>query len=146
MARQEVIDALCVVLADTQALYLKTQNYHWNVEGREFKSIHELLEDQYKDLADAVDKIAESIRMLGAKAPGTWQAYDKIRTIADGQESNDDRAMLQDLTNDQDKIAKCLQHGVKVAQEMGDEVIADLLIGRLAVHRQNHWMLSSTLK
>lgn len=132
------------VLADSYALYLKTQNYHWNVEGPRFASLHALFEEQYTDLAAAIDEIAEHIRGLGAKAPGTWKKYDELSSISEGDETLDSESMLKDLANDQDKITTTLNKALKTAQNEDDEVIADALIGRLAVHRKNKWMLESS--
>ena len=133
------------VLADSYALYLKTQNYHWNVEGPRFNTLHALFETQYTDLAMAIDEIAEHIRGLGAKAPGTWKKYEDLSSITEGDETLSADAMLQDLANDQDKIATTLNKALKVAQNEDDEVISDALIGRLTVHRKNKWMLESSL-
>lgn len=145
MSKSPVVKALKSVLADSYALYLKTQNYHWNVEGPNFKSLHELFESQYSDLAGAVDEIAELIRGLGEKAPGTWKAYEALSTIKDGNEKADAVTMIRDLAKDQQTISKTLQKALETAQKEGDEVVADAMIERLSVHRKNHWMLQSSL-
>ena len=146
MSNQPVIEVLKDTLADSYALYLKTQNYHWNVEGAQFKEIHELLEEHYTELATAIDEIAELIRTLGAKAPGTWKAYEKLTKIEDGDESADSKAMLTHLANDQQLIIETLLKGIQIAQKAGDEIVAGALTDRAAVHRKNFWMLSSMLK
>lgn len=146
MSDQTVIHALKAALADSYALYLKTQNYHWNVEGPQFKDIHELLETHYTDLALAIDELAEMIRGLGEKAPGTWKAFASLTQIEDGNETADAQSMLKHLVKDQTLILNTLQKGAVSAQKAGDEVVAGALIQRMAVHRKNHWMLASMLK
>lgn len=146
MSNQPVIEALKAALANSYALYLKTQNYHWNVEGPQFKDIHELLEVHYTDLSTAIDTIAELIRTLGAKAPGTWKAYQAITDIEDGDEYADSKTMLSHLAKDQQLIIETLLKGVKAAQQAGDEVIIGALVERISAHRKNHWMLQSMLK
>ncbi len=146
MLNQPVIEVLKNALADSYVLYLKTQNYHWNVEGAQFKEIHELLEEHYTDLAAAIDEIAELIRTLGAKAPGTWKAYEKLTKIEDGDESADSKTMLTHLAKDQQLIIETLVKGIETAQKAGDEVVAGALTDRAAVHRKNQWMLNSMLK
>ena len=101
MTNQPVIEGLKNVLADSYALYLKTQNYHWNVEGPHFKPLHVLFEEQYTDLATAIDEVAELIRGLGAKAPGTWGAYEALTNIKDGDENASADAMVKALAEDQ---------------------------------------------
>lgn len=146
MGDRSVAEALKLVLADSYALYLKTQNYHWNVEGPHFRSIHKLLEEHYQDLSVAIDDIAELIRSLGEKAPGTWKAYEKVTKIENGDENADARTMLTHLKEDQEHIVATLQNGVEIAQKEGDEVVVGMLTDRMGVHRKNHWMLSSMLK
>jgi len=141
-----VVKVLKQVLADSYALYLKTQNYHWNVEGPHFRSIHKLLEEQYMDLAVAIDDIAELIRTLGAKAPGTWKAYEAITRIENGNENADAKTMINHLSKDQELIVNTLSKALEIAQEEGDEVVIDALIGRMSTHKKNHWMLNSMLK
>lgn len=140
-----VAEALKSVLADSYALYLKTQNYHWNVTGPNFQSLHLLFEGQYTDLAAAIDAIAERIRALGQKAPGSMKAYDNSRTIADGDENAPAGQMVKELAEDQGIITKTLTTALKAAQEAGDEVTIGLLVERLTVHEKNGWMLRSSL-
>lgn len=139
-----LIKSLEVVLADSYALYLKTQNYHWNVEGSNFLALHALFEDQYSDLAKAIDEVAELIRGLGAKAPGTFSAYMKLTTLGDA-ESSDGRSMLQDLLNDQARLTTTLNKALAAAQDVNDEVVISFITDRLTVHRKNAWMLKSLL-
>lgn len=144
-ANHNIAEKLKVVLADSYALYLKTQNYHWNVTGPQFNSLHMMFEGQYTDLAAAIDEIAERIRALGEKAPGTWKAYEEVSSIKDGNENAEAKVMVEELANDQDVICDTLNDALKVAQDIGDEVSTDLIIGRLTVHEKNAWMLRSSI-
>jgi starvation-inducible DNA-binding protein len=145
MANQAVVEGLKKVLADSYALYLKTQNYHWNVEGPYFKTLHLLFEEQYQDLAAAIDEVAELIRTLGEKAPGTWRAYEAVTSIQDGDEHADASTMVKDLANDQQVMQQSLQQALEAAQAVGDEVVIGSMVERMTVHRQNKWMLTSSL-
>ena len=140
----KLIDALKDVLIDSYALYLKTQNYHWNVTGPSFQSLHMLFETQYTDLAAAIDEIAERIRALGAKAPGSFAAYKKTR-IKDGDENATADAMVQGLYDDQNTIVSTLKKALEVAQAEDDEVTIGLVVDRMTVHEKNAWMLKSSL-
>jgi starvation-inducible DNA-binding protein len=146
MNNKPVIEALKNALSDTYLLYLKTQNYHWNVEGPQFRSLHLMFEEQYTDLAMAIDQIAETIRSLGEKAPGTFDSYAKRSHIKSGNEEAPAEQMLKDLAVDQVTIGKTLQTLLEAAQKAEDEVSADLAIQRMTIHRKNKWMLESLLK
>lgn len=146
MSNQPLVTSLKTILADSVLLYLKTQNYHWNVEGPQFKSIHDLLELQYTDLAGAIDHIAELIRVYGEKAPGTFAAYKAISTIPDGDEHANASTMLTHLLEDQERIVKNLHIGIQAAHDANDDAASDALTQRVAVHQKNHWMLASMLK
>ncbi len=143
MSNAPVTDALKTVLADTYALYLKTQNYHWNVEGPQFKALHDLFEEQYNDLFAAIDDIAELIRTLGEKAPGKLAFYAETTRITAGDENYDAMTMVKDLAESQSQIVESLQAAHDAADKAGDEVVVDAMIGRMAVHRKNRWMLQS---
>ncbi|CAM3037339.1 DNA-binding protein [Legionella steigerwaltii] len=139
-----IIKKLEVVLADTYALYLKTQNYHWHVKGVHFKSLHELFEMQYKELAEAVDAIAERILIMGHKAPATFTALNQLKTIKDGDSSADANRMVSDLAQDNGSLVNDLNTAVKLAQEHGDEGTVALLSERIAAHEKARWMLSAS--
>ena len=141
-----LIEALEAVLADSYALYLKTQNYHWNVEGPHFVQLHTLFEEQYTDLAEAVDTIAELIRSLGAKAPGTFAAFSEKTSIVPGNADAGADAMVAELADDQQVISRSLQQALEAAQHAGDEVAIGLLVERMTVHRKNAWMLRSSVQ
>ena len=146
MTQTDLIHTLQCVLADSYALYTKTQNYHWNVEGIHFKPLHELFERHYTDLANAIDVIAETIRTFGHKAYGTWSQYSHITNIADGNENADATTMIQHLTTDQKIIINTLQTAMKEAKAVDADVVIDMLTNRMSVHRTNYWMLSSMLQ
>ena len=145
MTNSNVINALKSALADSYVLYIKTQNYHWNVTGPNFKSLHLMFEEQYNDLFAAVDIIAERIRALGEKAPGTYAKYIELTSLKEGDENSDANAMVKDLATDQDSIVKTLTHVLAKAQEIGDEVTAGIVTDRIEVHQKNAWMLKSSI-
>ncbi len=145
MANKPVIEGLKNVLADNYALYLKTQNYHWNVEGPNFQGLHLLFEEQYTDLAGAIDTVAELIRGLGEKAPGTFDTYIKRTSIKSGNENASAQQMIKDLLESQALIQKTLQQCLEIAQKAGDEVVAGFMIERLTFHRKASWILKSSL-
>lgn len=145
MSNKPVIDALKTSLADTYTLQLKTQNYHWNVEGRDFAALHALFENQYNELFAAVDEIAERIRALDEKAPGTYAEFSKLTTLKEGDSSLDEFGMVRDLYQSNLQIAQTLKKGVEKAENADDVSTADLLTGRITVHEKAAWMLKSTL-
>lgn len=141
----KVADSLKKVLADSYTLYLKTQNYHWNVTGSNFQSLHTLFEVQYNDLFLAVDLIAERIRALGYKAPGSFKAYTSITKIEDGNEDASAEEMVKGLADDQGLIIKTLNEALKEAQAQDDEGTIGLLVDRITIHEKNIWMLRSSI-
>lgn len=138
--------ALQQVLADTVALTLKTQNYHWNVTGPNFSSLHALFESQYNEISDAQDEIAERIRMLDVYVPAGLKAFGQQTSIADGDHHAKAHAMLQDLIDGHQTVIASLKTALAVAQDAGDEATADVAIGRLQAHDKHVWMLKATLK
>ncbi len=134
-ARNKVADGLKTLLADSYALYLKSHNYHWNVTGPLFKAVHELTEDQYKGLASAIDEIAERIRMLGVKAPGSFSAFKKLTSIGDADENLNATDMLADLVKSHETVIKTARALLPIA----------LIDERLAAHEKQAWMLRSLL-
>lgn len=141
--RKAIAHGLSVLLADTYTLYLKTHNYHWNVTGPMFQTLHTLFETQYTELAVAVDDIAERIRALGEFAPGSYKEYAKLTNLkeADGIPSAEE--MIKDLVKGQEAIAKTARSIVPVADGAADEVTLDILTQRMTVHEKNAWMLRS---
>lgn len=141
----EVVAELKKILADSYTLYLKTQNYHWNVTGHQFGSLHSMFEEQYSDLAEAVDEIAERIRALNSPAPGSFQEFSKLKSINEASSLIDSDQMVKDLSSDNKKIADFMKEVVVICQSAQDETSADMLIERIQVHEKNAWMLDSSL-
>lgn len=139
----DLVKQMNAVLANTYALYLKTQKYHWNVKGVHFASLHVFLEGQYDELAESVDTIAEHIRMLGFDAPGSFNEFQPLNKITDGNAQMDAAGMIADLLDSHNIVVKILTTTLELAQKKADEVIADFMIQRLAAHRKQQWMLSS---
>lgn len=139
-----VVDALMHVLADSYALYLKTHNYHWNVTGPNFKSLHELFEEQYQDVFEAVDEIAERIRTLGAKVPATLKKIASLAHIGDGNENASASVMVKELYKDQLQIIACIHTALAKAHKTDDEGTIAILSERIAKHEKNAWMLKAT--
>lgn len=141
---QEVNQKLAILLADTYALYLKTQNYHWHVVGPQFKTLHELFETQYQDLAEAVDEIAERLRILGEEAPATFKALDGLKKIKDGNSKLDANQMVTELGEDHRILVKDLYAVLALAQKHGDEGTINLLGDRIEDHQKAAWMLNAS--
>lgn len=145
MSTQPISSSLKRVLADSYTLYLKTQNFHWNVTGPQFQSLHVLFMAQYTDLQAAVDVIAERIRALGEFAPGSFKDFLALTKIkeATGKALSADK-MLEALISDQGVILEGLNLALKAAQKAGDEVTTSLLTDRMTIHEKNRWMLQSS--
>lgn len=144
-SKNELISVLREVLANSYTLYTKTQNFHWNVKGPMFSSLHTLFEEQYTELATAIDEIAERIRSLGEYAPGSFQAYLELTSVKEASEELNAEEMLKSLIDDQTILRKVVGKGIGVASELNDDVTADLLIRRADIHEKNAWMLRSSL-
>lgn len=142
---EAIAGALSKLLADTYTLYLKTHNYHWNVTGPQFHSLHLLFEGQYTELALAVDEIAERIRTLGVPAPGSYAEFSKLTSLTEATGSPVAAAMVKDLAQDQGKVIQTLKEVWALADKAGDEGTIDLLSGRLSVHEKAAWMLGASL-
>jgi starvation-inducible DNA-binding protein len=132
------------VLANSYALSLKTQNYHWNVEGENFKSLHELFGEQYEELSEAIDEIAERIRALGEKVEASFENFQTLSEIKKGDKNLKSAAMVNDLITGHEILVEILKSGIKAAQDESDEASADMLIGRVQVHEKAIWMLRSS--
>lgn len=139
-----IIKRLEITLADTYALYLKTQNYHWHVRGPQFRSLHELFEMHYQELAEAVDQVAERLIMMGHKAPATFKEFDELKTIKDGDSSISANQMVSELAEDHSILVRDLNQAIKLAQENNDEGTITLLSDRIAAHQKSHWMLAAS--
>jgi starvation-inducible DNA-binding protein len=140
--REQVINKLSVLLADTYAVYLKTQNYHWHVVGPQFSALHQLFETGYKELAEAVDQIAERIRIMGCLAPATFTEYQRLKTIQDGRSDISANQMLLDLVHDHGLLLNDIDQALQLAQQAKDEGSVDLLTDRMSAHEKMRWMLS----
>ncbi len=144
--RQTIAQGLAKVLADTYTLYLKTHNYHWNVRGPMFHSLHTMFETQYNELALAVDEVAERIRALGELAPGSYSEFAKLASIAEGDNRKDAQAMVRDLVEGQEAVVRTCRVLFPAVDEANDEPTADLLTTRMQTHEKNAWMLRSLLE
>ena len=143
--RENIAGGLAKLLADSYTLYLKTHNYHWNVTGPMFSTLHQMFEEQYTELATAVDEIAERIRALGVKAPGSYVAFAKLTSIE--EETGDPTAeqMIERLVIAQETVVRTAREVFSIASDADDEPTADLLTQRMQVHEKNAWMLRSLL-
>lgn len=140
--REDIMNKLKVILADTYALYLKTQNYHWHVTGPQFKSLHELFEMQYRELAEAVDAIAERIRIMGHIAPASFHDFQHLKTLQDGDSESTGNQMVSELALDHGTLVRDLNQAMSLVQAAHDEGTAVLLSDRIAAHEKARWMLS----
>jgi len=143
--REAIGQGLSRILADTYTLYLKTHNFHWNVTGPMFETLHLMFERQYNELALAVDLIAERIRALGIAAPGSYAAFAKLTTIQEETGVPDANAMIQQLLQGQEAVIRTARAVFPVAEKAGDQPTADLLTQRMQVHEKAAWMLRSLL-
>jgi starvation-inducible DNA-binding protein len=143
--RQQIADGLSKLLADSYSLYLKTHNYHWNVEGPLFNTLHLMFEEHYTELAPAVDEIAERIRALGVKAPGSYTAFGKLTNIEEATGDESAEEMIRQLVIGQETVARTAREAIKAAEAASDEPTADLLTQRMQIHEKNAWMLRSML-
>ena len=145
--RQAISDGLSRLLADTYTLYLTTHNFHWNVTGPMFNSLHVMFMEQYTELWNAVDPIAERIRSLGHVAPGSYAAFGKLSSLPDAPlEPPKAMEMVRVLMDGHEAVARTARGLLPTVQEAHDEPTADLLVQRLTVHEQTAWMLRSLLE
>ncbi|TWB91440.1 starvation-inducible DNA-binding protein [Synechococcus sp. Ace-Pa] len=134
------------VLADTYVLYSKTHGFHWNVTGPMFTSLHALFMEQYTELFEAIDELAERIRVLRVEAPYGAAALSRLSSLCDASGSPDAMAMVRELEADHRHLAAHCQKALAQAQETGDEGSADLLTQRLRTHQKTAWKLASLLQ
>jgi len=144
--RAEIAKGLSRLLADSYTLYLTTHNFHWNVTGPMFNTLHQMFEGQYTELAEAVDLIAERIRALGFPAPGTFQEFEKLSTLKQPKNLPNAEGMIQQLLTDHEGVAKTARSVVPQADKASDEPTMDLLTQRLQIHEKTAWMLRSMLE
>ncbi|MGF1624779.1 MAG: Dps family protein [Alphaproteobacteria bacterium] len=143
--RKAIADGLSRLLADSYTLYLKTHNFHWNVTGPMFNSLHLMFEQQYTELATAVDLIAERIRALGEPAPGSYRAYAALSSIEEADDNVDANEMVRQLVVGAETVARTAREIFPTAEKAGDEPTCDLLTQRMQLHEKTAWMLRSTL-
>jgi len=141
--RQAIAEGLSRLLADSYTLYLKTHNYHWNVTGPMFNTLHLMFEQQYTELATAVDLIAERIRALGFPAPGSYKAYAALTSIEEETGTPDAEEMIRQLVKGQEAVVRTARAVFPAAEAASDEPTADLLTQRMQIHEKNAWMLRS---
>ena len=143
--RQKIAQGLARLLADTYTLYLKTHNFHWNVTGPMFQTLHLMFETQYNELALAVDLIAERIRALGFPAPGTYREFAELSSIKESRGVPAAEDMIRELVAGQEAVVKTARAVFPLVDEVHDEPSADLLTQRMQVHEKTAWMLRSLL-
>ena len=144
--RKEIAEGLSRLLADTYTLYLKTHNFHWNVTGPMFNTLHLMFEGQYTELALAVDLIAERIRSLGFPAPGSYSAYAKLASIEETEGVPNAEDMIRLLVEGQEAVVRTARSIFPIVDKASDEPTADLLTQRMQVHEKTAWMLRSLLQ
>jgi starvation-inducible DNA-binding protein len=143
--RAKIAQGLSRLLADTYTLYLKTHNFHWNVTGPMFQTLHLMFETQYNELALAVDLIAERIRALGHPAPGTYAEFSKLASIKEPKGVPSAEDMIRELVAGQEAVVKTARSVFPLVDKVNDEPSADLLTQRMQVHEKTAWMLRSLL-
>ena len=143
--RIAIAEGLSRLLADSYSLYLKTHNYHWNVVGPMFSSLHAMFEDQYTELAVAVDDIAERIRALGETAPGSYSEFAQLSSVSEETDRPDANEMIRRLVEGQEAVVRTARSVFSATERASDEASADLLTQRMQVHEKTAWMLRSML-
>ena len=143
--RKAIAEGLGKLLADSYTLYLKTHNYHWNVSGPMFNTLHLMFEEQYTELALAVDVIAERIRALGFPAPGSYKAYAALTEVEEDDAVPSAEDMLRNLVVAQETVVRTARGILPLVDKADDEPTADLLTQRMQIHEKNAWMLRSML-
>ena len=143
--RAAITEGLARLLADTYTLYLKTHNYHWNVTGPMFQTLHLMFETQYNELALAVDLIAERMRALGAPAPGSYREFSALSSVPEDDDHPNATEMIGRLVLGQETVARTARSLFPVVEHAHDEPTADLLTQRLQTHEKTAWMLRSLL-
>ena len=144
--RKAIADGLCHLLADSYTLYMKTHNFHWNVTGPMFSTLHAMFMDQYTEIWGALDEIAERIRALGFFAPGTYKEYAKLSSIKEPDGVPSAEEMIAELVKGQEAVSKTARKIFPLVEKAADEPTADLLTNRMQIHEKNAWMLRSLLE
>jgi starvation-inducible DNA-binding protein len=144
--RRKIADGLSHMLADSYTLYLKTHNFHWNVTGPMFQTLHLMFMTQYTEIWNAVDLIAERIRALGYPAPGSYKEFAALTSIKDSSGNVTAKDMIRQLVEGQEAVVRTARGALPVAEKAGDQPTVDLLSARMEVHEKNAWMLRSLLE
>lgn len=144
--RKQIAEGLSRLLADSYTLYLKTHNFHWNVTGPMFNTLHLMFETQYTELAAAVDEIAERIRALGVPAPGTYKDYSRLSSIKETDGVPSAEEMIALLVQGQEAVTRTAREVFEAAEKASDQPTADLLTQRMQVHEKTAWMLRTLLE
>jgi len=144
--RKAIADGLSRLLADTYTLYIKTHNYHWNVTGPMFSTLHLMFETQYNELALAVDLVAERIRALGYPAPGSYAAFARLTVIPESEIVPSAKDMVADLVKGQEAVVRTARKVLPTAEKANDQATIDLLTQRMQLHEKTAWMLRSLLE
>jgi len=144
--RKIIAEGLSRVLADTYTLYLKTHNFHWNVTGPMFQTLHLMFETHYNELALAVDAVAERIRSLGHAAPGSYRAFAALSSIAEAETTLSATEMIRQLVDGHQTVARTARSMFGIAEKAADQSTMDLLTQRLQVHEKTAWMLRALLE
>lgn len=144
--RKGIAEGLSKLLADNYTLYLKTQNYHWNVTGNMFQTLHQLFENQYQDLAAANDELAERIRALGFPAPGSFASYNKLSSVKDATGVPKAEDMVKELIADNETVIRTARSILPLVEKAGDQPTMDLIADRMQVHEKTAWMLRSIVE
>jgi starvation-inducible DNA-binding protein len=144
--RKQIVEGVSLVLGNTYTLYLKTHNFHWNVTGPMFQTLHLMFEQEYNELATAVDLVAERIRALNAPAPGSYSAFIKLTSIAEETGVPKAEDMIRQLVDGHETVIRVARSVFPVAENAGDQVTLDLLTQRMHVHEKTAWMLRSLLE
>ncbi|MEA5097516.1 MAG: Dps family protein [Burkholderiaceae bacterium] len=143
--RAAISESLSKVLADSFVLYLKTHNYHWNVTGPMFQTLHIMFMDQYTELWNALDQIAERIRSLGFPAPGTFKEFARLSSLKESEGTLNADGMIRDIIAGQDAVTRSARLALKIAEKADDQPTVDILVQRLQIHEKNAWMLRSLI-
>ncbi len=144
--RADIANGLSKLLADTYTLYLKTHNFHWNVTGPMFQTLHLMFETQYTELSTAVDLVAERIRALGSPAPATYAEFGRLSSIKETPGVPKADKMIRLLVEGQEAVVRTARSIFPIAEKAGDEATADLLTQRIQLHEKTAWMLRSPLE
>ena len=142
--RKQLAEGLSTLLADTFTVYLKTHVYHWNVEGPMFRSLHMMFEEQYVEMWNAIDEIAERIRSLGYPAPGSYRDFSSLTSIDDSEGSPEAMEMVRILVEGHEAVIRTARELVSQAEDAQDVATADLATQRIDVHEKTAWMLRAT--